>query len=389
MKTLNAQFAGLGTTIFTVMSALAVEHRAINLGQGFPDEDGPLEIREAAARALIDGPNQYPPMAGIPALREAVARHDRRFYGLDYDARTEVLVTSGATEALAAALFALLAPGDEVVVFEPLYDSYVPIILQAGATPVPVRLQPPTWTIPLADLEAAFSPRTKVVLVNTPMNPTGKVLAREELEAIARLTVAHDAYLLCDEVYEHLVYGGHRHVPLATLPGLRERCVRIGSAGKTFSLTGWKVGYLSGPAALIGVIAKAHQFLTFTTPPNLQIGVARGLDLGDDYYTGLAEGLERKRDRLVAGLHGVGFTTLPVEGSYFVSADTRGVGPRLPDDDYCRWLTTEVGVAAVPVSAFYWRPDPPRHLIRFCFCKSDATLDAAVSRLRSRLHSAA
>lgn len=389
MKALNPHFAGLGTTIFTVMSALAAEHRAVNLGQGFPDEDGPEEIRAAAARALIDGPNQYPPMAGLPVLRQAVADHDRRFYGLEYDPGREVLVTSGATEALAAALFALLSPGDEVVVFEPLYDSYVPIILEAGAVPKPVRLVPPDWSIPAAELEAAFSPRTKLVLLNTPMNPTGKVLTRAELERIATLAVAHDAYLLCDEVYEHLVYGGLRHVPVATLPALRERTVRIGSAGKTFSLTGWKVGYLSGPAELIGVIAKAHQFLTFTTPPNLQIGVAHGLGLDDSYFDSLASGLERRRDRLVAGLRAVGFATLPVEGSYFVTADITGVGPQLPDEDYCRWLTTAVGVAAVPVSAFYWQNDPPRHLIRFCFCKSEATLDAAIERLRTRLHSAA
>ncbi|MCW0182977.1 MAG: aminotransferase [Zavarzinia sp.] len=389
MKALNPRFAGLGTTIFTVMSALAAEHRAVNLGQGFPDEDGPEEIRAAAARALIEGPNQYPPMTGLAVLRQAVADHDRRFYGLDYDPVREVLVTSGATEALAAALFALLSPGDEVVVFEPMYDCYVPIILQAGAVPKPVRLTPPDWSIPEAELEAAFSPRTKLVLLNTPMNPTGKVLTRDELERIARRAVAHDAYLLCDEVYEHLVFSGHRHLPIASLPGLRERSIRIGSAGKTFSLTGWKVGYLSGPAELIGVIGKAHQFLTFTTPPNLQIGVAHGLGLADAYFESLATGLEQRRDRLVAGLRASGFTTLPVEGSYFVSADIRGVGPALPDDDYCRWLTATVGVAAVPVSAFYVQPDPPRHLIRFCFCKTEATIDAATERLRSRIHSAA
>lgn len=389
MKTLNPRFAGLGTTIFTVMSALAAEHRAVNLGQGFPDEDGPEEIRAVAARALIEGPNQYPPMTGLAVLRQAVADHDRRFYGLDYDPAREVLVTSGATEALTAALFALLSPGDEVVVFEPMYDSYVPIILQAGAVPRPVRLRPPEWSIPQADLEAAFSPRTKLVLVNTPTNPTGKVLIRDELERIARLAVAHDAYLLCDEVYEHLVFSGHRHLPMACLPGMRERTVRVGSAGKTFSLTGWKVGYLSGPAELIGVIAKAHQFLTFTTPPNLQIGVAHGLGLGDAYFESLAAGLEGKRDRLVAGLRAAGFATLPVEGSYFVTADIRGIGPVLPDDDYCRWLTVKVGVAAVPVSAFYCQPEPPRHLIRFCFCKTEATIDAAVDRLRGRIHSAA
>ncbi len=389
MKSLNPAFAGLGTTIFTVMSALAVEHGAINLGQGFPDEDGPLDIREAAARALIDGPNQYPPMAGVPALRQAVAAHDRRFYGLDYDWATETLVTSGATEALTAALFALLSPGDEAVVIEPLYDCYVPIIRAAGAVPVPVRLQPPDWRLPADELAAAFGPRTKLVVLNTPMNPTGKVFTLAELSLIADLLRAHDAYALCDEVYEHLVFSGARHLPLAGLDGMRERCIRVGSAGKTFSLTGWKVGYLSGPAALIGTVAKAHQFLTFTTPPGLQIGVAAGLAKDDSYFTGLAASLEAKRDRLRAGLRAVGFHTLPVDGSYFVTADVRGVGPSLPDDDYCRWLTATIGVAAVPVSAFYMADDPPRHLIRFCFCKRDEVLDAAVERLRSGLQTAA
>ncbi|PWR23876.1 aminotransferase [Zavarzinia compransoris] len=389
MQALNPLFAGLGTTIFTVMSALAVEHQAINLGQGFPDEDGPLDVREEAARVLIEGPNQYPPMMGLPALRQAVADHDRRFYGLDYDWSREVLVTSGATEALGAALIALLSPGDEVVLFEPLYDSYLPIIRQAGAVPRLVRLQPPDWSIPLDGLAAAFNARTRLVLFNTPMNPTGKVFSPAELTAIADLARAHDAYVLCDEVYEHLVFSGHAHVPIATLPGMRERTVRIGSAGKTFSLTGWKVGYLSGPAAMIGVIAKVHQFLTFTTPPNLQAGVALGLRKGGDYFAGLAAALEAKRDRLTAGLRAVGYATLPVAGSYFVTADIRGTGPALPDDDYCQWLTRHVGVAAVPVSAFYGGEAAPRHLIRFCFCKRDEILDAAIARLAQGLKTAA
>jgi len=389
MKALNPDFAGLGTTIFTVMSALAVEHQAINLGQGFPDEDGPIAIREEAARVLIDGPNQYPPMMGLPALRQAVADHDRRFYGLDYDWTREVLVTSGATEALGAALLGILSPGDEVILFEPLYDCYLPIIRLAGAVPRLIRLQPPDWTIPMAELAAAFNARTRLILFNSPMNPTGKVFSAAELAAIAELALAHDTYVLCDEVYEHLVFSGHCHQPIATLPGMRERTVRIGSAGKTFSLTGWKVGYLSGPAAMIGVIAKVHQFLTFTTPPNLQAGVALGLGLGDDFYAGIAASLEAKRDRLTAGLRAVGFRTLPVAGSYFVTADIRGIGPDLPDDDYCQWLTRTVGVAAVPVSAFYGAAEAPRHLIRFCFCKRDEVLDAAIARLATGLKTAA
>ncbi|RJF89951.1 aminotransferase [Oleomonas cavernae] len=389
MKALNPHFASLGTTIFTVMSALAVEHDAINLGQGFPDEDGPADLRAIAAGAVADGPNQYPPMMGVPALRQAVADHDRRFYGLDYDWRTETLVTSGATEALAAALFALLAPGDEVVLFEPLYDSYVPIIRQAGAIPKFVRLSPPDWSIPPGALEAAFGPRTKLVLFNTPMNPTAKVFTGAELERIAGLARAHDAYVLCDEVYEHLVFDGHRHLAIATLPGMRERTVRIGSAGKTFSFTGWKVGYLSGPASLIGVIGKAHQFLTFTTPPNLQLAVAAGLNKDDGYFEGLGQSLAAKRDRLAEGLQAVGYRTLPVEGSYFVTVDITGVGPALDDAEYCKWLTATIGVAAVPVSAFYADADPPRHLIRFCFCKRDSVLDAAIERLRIGLKAAA
>ena len=386
MKPLNPDFASLGTTIFTTMSALAAEHGAINLGQGFPDEDGPLDIREVAARALIEGPNQYPPMMGLPALRQAVADHDQRFYGLTYDARDEILVTSGATEALAACLMALLAPGDEVVLFEPLYDSYLPIIRQCGAVPRIVRLEAPGWGIPEGALTAAFSPATKLVLLNTPMNPTGKLFAGEELAAIARLAMAHDAYVLCDEVYEHLVFDGAAHQPIATLPEMRARTLRIGSAGKTFSLTGWKVGYVSGPRDLIATVAKVHQFLTFTTPPGLQAAVAYALDKDDAYYTRLATSLQAKRDRLAEGLRRVGFKVLPAEGTYFLTVLTDGVGQSFATDvEYARWLTVEVGVATVPCSAFYAGPNPPQNMIRFCFCKKDEVLDAAIDRLASRL----
>lgn len=386
MKPLNPRFAGLGTTIFTTMSALAAQNGAINLGQGFPDEDGPADILEAAAAALLAGPNQYPPMAGLPALRQAAAAHDRRFYGLDYDWQDEVLVTSGATEALAACLIALLAPGDEVVLFEPLYDSYLPIIRQCGASARVVRLQPPDWSIPQDALAAAFGPATKLVLINSPMNPTGKLFAGAELEAIAALARQHDAWLLCDEVYEHLVYGGERHRPIAALPGMRERTLRIGSAGKTFSLTGWKVGYVSGPRELVGAVAKVHQFLTFTTPPNLQAAVAYALAKNDTYYAGLAGELEAKRDRLAAGLAGAGLTVLPSPGTYFLTVMTDGVGPSFETDvDYARWLTLEAGVATIPCSAFYAGDDPPQNMVRFCFCKKDEVLDAAIARLRDRL----
>ncbi|MBY9068474.1 aminotransferase [Hyphomonas sp. WL0036] len=386
MKALNPTFDGLGTTIFTTMSALAVEHGAINLGQGFPDEDGPADIRQKAADALMAGPNQYPPMAGLPALRQAVAAHDQRFYGLSYNWQDEVLVTSGATEALAACLFALLSPGDEVVLFEPLYDSYLPIIRQCGAIPKIVRLEAPDWRIPPDALAAAFSPATKLVLINSPMNPTGKLFAGGELAEIAILARRHDAYLLCDEVYEHLVFDGARHQPIAALPGMRERTLRIGSAGKTFSLTGWKVGYVSGPRELISAVAKAHQFLTFTTPPDLQAAIAYALGRDDTYYQGLAAALQAKRDRLASGLAGIGFTVLPADGTYFLTVLTDGIGPALESDEaYARWLTVEAGVAAIPCSAFYAGEAPPQNMVRFCFCKQDKVLEDAISRLAAKI----
>ena len=287
----NALLSATGTTIFTVMSALATRHGAINLGQGFPDTDGPEDVVRAAAEALLDGRNQYPPMTGLPELRQAVAAANARFYGLQVDPDTEVVVTSGATEALAASLMALLDPGDEVVLIEPLYDTYLPVVRLLGAVPRLVRLQPPHWELPRAELAAAFGPKTKAILFNTPMNPTGKVFTAAELAFIADLLVRHDAYAVCDEVYEHITYDGWRHIPLMTLPGMRERCLRIGSAGKTFSLTGWKVGYITACRALAGVAAKAHQNLTFTTPPNLQRAVAVGLAKDDAYFAGLAAGL--------------------------------------------------------------------------------------------------
>ena len=383
MKAMNGVFSSLGTTIFTVMSALAVEHGAINLGQGFPDDEGPEDIRAFAARALMDGPNQYPPMMGVPALRQAVAAANARFYGLDIDWQKEVVVTSGATEALADCLFALLSPGDEVIIFEPAYDSYRPIIEAAGAKVVAISLQPPHWSLPMAQIEAAFSERTKLVLINTPMNPIGKAFTRAELEALAELIRRHDAYAICDEVYEHLVFSGHQHVPLMTLPGMRDRCLRIGSAGKTFSLTGWKVGYITGAAALVEVVAKTHQFITFTTPPALQAAVAHGLGKDDAYFAELAGSLEKKRDLLADGLKKAGFDVLPTDGTYFVSADFRPLGFTGTDEEFCREITQKAKVAAIPLSAFYAPEgkEVPRHLVRFCFCKQDAILKEASARL--------
>ncbi len=380
MKTPNTLLSATGTTIFTVMSALAVRHGAINLGQGFPDTDGPADVVKAAADALFDGRNQYPPLTGVPELREAVADANMRFYGLEVDPASEVVVTSGATEAITASLMALIDPGDEIVVIEPVYDTYLPVIRMLGAIPRIVRLAPPKWELPRAELAAAFGPKTKAIMLNTPMNPTGKVFTAAELAFVADLLQKHDAYAVCDEVYEHLTYDGWRHIPLMTLPGLRERCLRIGSAGKTFSLTGWKVGYITAPRALAGLAAKAHQNLTFTTAPNLQRAVAVGLAKDDSYFAALASDLAAKRDRLSEGLAGIGMTVLPAMGSYFVTADFSPLGFTGDDVAFCRHITEQARVTAIPVSAFY-EGEAPRHYARFAFCKRPEILDEAVSRL--------
>ena len=380
MKPANSVLSGLGTTVFEVMSRLAIEHGSINLGQGFPDEDGPEDVRRAAAAATVDGPNQYPPMMGVPELRQAIADHSRRFYGLEVDWRTETMVTSGATEALAGCLFGLLEPGDEAVLIEPLYDSYLPIVRRAGATPRLVRLEPPDWRLDRGALAAAFSDRTKLVLLNSPMNPASKVFDEGELASIAGLVAAHDAYAVCDEVYEHLLFDGRQHLPLMTLPGMRERVLRIGSAGKIFSLTGWKVGWVVAAPETLATVAKAHQYLTFTTPPNLQRAVAQGLAKDDGYFAGLAGAMQRSRDRLRGGLERIGFEVIDAAGTYFISADFRPLGFAGDDVEFCRHITVEAGVTAVPLSAFYDTGDV-RHFARFAFCKRDAVLDEAVARL--------
>ena len=379
-KAPNALLSGVGTTIFTIMSALAARHGAINLGQGFPDVDGPADVRQAAADALMDGRNQYPPLTGVPELRQAVAAANARFYGLDVDADREVVVTSGATEAITACLMALLDPGDEVVLIEPLYDTYLPVVRMLGAVPRLVRLSPPRWELPRAELAAAFGPKTKAILLNSPMNPTGKVFTAAELAFVADLVLTHGAYAVCDEVYEHLTFDGWRHIPLMTLPGMRERCRRIGSAGKTFSLTGWKVGYVTAAAPLAAVVAKAHQNLTFTTPPNLQRAVAVGLAKDDAYFAGLSRDLAAKRDRLSEGLAAIGFDVLPTMGSYFVTADFAPLGFAGDDVAFCRDMTERGGVTAIPVSAFYVA-DAPRRYARFAFCKRDEVIDEALARL--------
>ncbi|EAV40791.1 hypothetical protein SIAM614_17304 [Stappia aggregata IAM 12614] len=387
MKPTNPVFTGIATTVFETMSRLAMAHGAVNLGQGFPDVDGPADIRQAAADALLQGPNQYPPMLGLPDLRQAVAEANRRFYGLEVDPQTEIMVTSGATEALADCIFALVSPGDEVVLIEPLYDCYLPLVKQAGGIPVRVRVTPPNWSLDADALRAAFSDKTKAVLINNPMNPTAKVFSDQELELVASLCRQYDAYAICDEVYEHLVFDGRRHRPLMTLDGMRERTVRIGSAGKTFSLTGWKVGYITGPAALMDPIAKAHQWVTFTTPPHLQKAVAYGLRKDDSYYEGLAQDLAAKRDRMAAGLADLGFSVLPCNATYFLTCGFEGLGLGRNDVEACETLVTAAGVAAVPVSAFYGS-DAPSGYIRFCFCKQDAVIDEALSRLAAFLTAA-
>jgi len=381
---MNPIFQGIGTSVFERMSARARATGAINLGQGFPDDPGPEDIRKAAAAAVIDGWNQYPPMMGLPELRQAVADHYLRFQGLALDPLSEVMVTSGATEALAGALLALIAPGDEVVLFQPMYDAYLPLVLRAGGVPKFVRLKPPRWGFDDADLAAAFTERTRVVLFNNPLNPAAVAFDDESLARLARFCVKFDAVALCDEVWEHVLFDGRSHRPLIAFEGMRERTVKIGSAGKIFSMTGWKVGFVCACERILRVLARAHQFITFTTPPNLQVAVAYGLAKDDAYFMAMRAGLQRSRDRLADGLNAIGWRPLPSEGTYFLNVDVSD----LCDDDqeFCERLVEQFGVAAIPVSAFY-AADPVRTAIRLCFAKRDATLDGALERL-SRVRAA-
>lgn len=383
MKDANSVLSSYSTTVFEVMSQLALEHDAINLGQGFPDEDGPEELRKIAADSLMEGPNQYPSMMGIPELRKAIADHDKRFYGLNLDWKTEVMVTSGATEALADCLFGLIEPGDEVVVLEPSYDCYIPLIKRAGGIPVIVPMSAPDWKLPIEELDEALTHETKLIIINSPMNPTGKAFHWDELEALAELCLRYDIYAVCDEVYEHLIFDGRKHYPLITLPGMRDRTVRIGSAGKSFALTGWKVGYVCGAPEVLAPIIKAHQFMTFTTPPNLQKAVAAGLSKKQSYFDALTKDLEVKRDYLAKALADIGFDVLPCDGTYFVTVDIRGVHNGR-DEEFCRYITTEAKVAAIPVSVFY-DIDGPSNLVRFCFSKRMEVLEEAMERLRKAL----
>lgn len=380
MKPANSVLSGLGTTVFEVMSQLVRQHQSINLGQGFPDDRGPEDVLQAAADALMTGWNQYPPMLGLPELRQAVADHDRRFYGIDADWQAETIVTSGATEALAACLLALVEPGDEVVLVQPMYDAYAPMVRRAGAVPKLVTLAPPDWRLTHEQLAAAFTPNTKAILLNNPLNPAARVFSAEELDLVAAFVEGSDAVAICDEVYEHLVFDGRAHIPLITRPGMRGRCLKIGSAGKTFSLTGWKVGYVLGAPELIQPVAKAHQFLVFTTPPNLQAAVAFGLAKEEAFFTGLAAHMQAKRDRLAEGLRGLGLAVLDAQGTYFVNVDLAASGWNGDDVAFCRTITEEAKVTAIPLSAFY-ADGAPAPVARFCFSKQDGILDEAVARL--------
>ncbi len=376
---MNERLVEFGTTIFTEMSALALATGAINLGQGFPDTDGPREVADAAVAAIRAGHNQYPPGLGIADLRLAVAEHQKRFYDLDFDPDTEVLITAGATEAIAAVMLSLLEPGDEVVLFEPYYDSHIAGIAMAGAQRRLVTLRPPHYRFDFDELAAAIGPRTRMIVVNSPHNPTGKVFDREELEFIADLCRRHDLLAVTDEVYEHLAYDGE-HIPLVSLPGMRERTISVSSGGKTFSFTGWKIGWVCAIPELRDAVTTTKQFLTFVNGAPFQHAIAVGLRLGDDYFDGLRANLMARRDQLSDGLAAAGFEVYRPAGTYFVTADVRPLGF---DDgmDLCRKLPELCGVVAVPSVVFYDNEDEGRHLVRFAFCKRPEVLDEAVERL--------
>jgi N-succinyldiaminopimelate aminotransferase len=379
VRHLTSRLQGFGTSVFAEYTALAVKHGAVNLGQGFPDFDGPAFVKEAAVAAIAAGRNQYAPMPGAPELRQAVARHQARFYGLDYDPDTEVTVYAGATEAIFSSLQALLEAGDEVVLFEPFYDSYPAAIAMAGASPRFVTLEAPGFALDAAALEAAITPRTRAIVLNTPHNPAGKVASRGELETVAAACRRHDLLAIADEVYEHLVFDGV-HLPLASLPGMKERTVLVSSTGKTFSLTGWKIGYTCTSAAVTAALRSAHQFVTFAVNTPGQHAMATALHAGDDYYRELLAAYRARRDRLCEGLAAAGFDVLVPAGTYFVLADVRPLGFE-DGAAFCRMLPEAHGVAAIPASAFYARPGAGRPLVRFAFCKKDETLDEGVRRL--------
>lgn len=379
---LNARLQGFGATIFAEMSALALRTGAVNLGQGFPDTDGPVEVADAAVEAVRTGlGNQYPPGIGVPELRHAIADHQQRFYGLTYDPDTEILVTAGASEALAAAVLALCETGDEVVTFEPWYDIYGANIAMAGAVKKVVTLRPPSYGFDREEFLAAITPKTRLILLNTPHNPTGKVFSADEMAFIAQVARERDLLVVTDEVYEHLVFDGE-HIPMASLPGMRERTVTISSGGKTFSFTGWKIGWVCATPELVTAVRTAKQFLTYVSGGPFQYGIAAGLRLGDNYFEAFTADLRAKRDHLATGLRSAGFEVFEPQGTYFITTDIRPFGT---DDGlaFCWELPERVGVVAVPNVVFYDNKDEGRHLVRFTFCKRFEVLDQAVDRLQS------
>ncbi|MEP7026711.1 MAG: pyridoxal phosphate-dependent aminotransferase, partial [Actinomycetota bacterium] len=372
--------AGMGTTIFAEMSALAVATGSVNLGQGFPDTDGPSAVAQAAADAILAGRgNQYPPGAGIPELRQAITAHQQRFYGLSFDPDTEVLVTAGATEAIAAAMLALVEPGDEVIAFEPYYDSYAASIALAGGVRVPVTLRAPDFRPDLDVLAAAITPRTRLILLNSPHNPTGSVFTRAELAGIADLAIAHDLLVVADEVYEHMVFDGE-HIPIASLPGMRERTATISSAGKTFSFTGWKIGWVTAPPELVTAVRTVKQFLTYVSGGPFQYAVAEGLGMPDSFYAGISAGLRGQRDLLCDGLAEAGFTVYRPQGTYFVTTDIAVLG-ETDGTAFCRDLPVRAGVVAIPAGVFYDNAEAGRTQVRFAFCKKPEVLTEALARL--------
>ncbi len=380
---MNPLYANMPTTIFETMSARARATGAINLGQGFPDSGWPQDVLETASAALLTGYNQYPPMAGTPDLRQAIAGHYRSHQGVDLDWQSEITVTSGATEALAAAILALVTPGDEVVLFQPLYDAYLPLVRRAGGVPRLVRLAPPHWQFTEADLVQAFTPRTRLVIINNPLNPSASTFDRASLELLARFVVDRDAVLISDEVWEHVVFDGANHTSVLAIPALRDRSVKIGSGGKIFALTGWKVGWLCAAPALTHALARSHQFLTFTTPPNLQAGIAHGLAKEAPWFDAMRAAFQCSRDRLVAGLTAAGYAMLPSAGTYFVSIDLAASGITAGDVEIADRLM-DAGVATIPNSAFY-AENPVTSTLRLCFAKNDATLDGAIARMAAAL----
>lgn len=382
---MNRIFADLPNTIFDVMSQAARDLKAINLGQGFPEDPGPLDVREKAADAVLNGYNQYPSMMGIPELRQAIATHYAHWHGLQLDPMSEVMVTSGATEALTGSILGLLQPGDEVLLFQPMYDSYVPIIRLAGGIPKFLRLEPPYWRLPEEAIRAAITPKTRYVILNNPLNPAAVVYPREDLEMLGRICQEHNLIAICDEVWEHVVFDGREHIPLISIPGMRDRTVKIGSAGKIFGLTGWKIGFVCAAPHILRVLAKAHQFITFTTAPSLQVAVAYGLGKPDDYFLQMRADLARSRDRLSKGLSNLGFPVLQSQGTYFLNVDLAPLGLNESDVAFCKRIVHEHKVAAIPVSAFY-EENHVTSVVRFCFSKKDETLDTALERLTHVLH---